>query len=149
MKNLSESATKQEIIRRLRTVRADSPRRWGKMTSHQMVCHLADSFRSTFGEKKPSLLPPRPILKWAALWIPIPWPHGVPTRPEMDQAIGGTKPVEFQNDMQELLRLFDRFTSASPEFAWAPHPMFGQMSGKERMRWAYLHMNHHLRQFGA
>jgi hypothetical protein len=149
MKNLSDSASKQEIMRRLQAVNADCPRRWGKMTCHQMVCHLSDSFRSAFGEKKTSLLPPQPLIKWIALWVPIPWPHGYKTRPEMDQQIRGTKPVEFQNDMQELLRLLDRFTAASPEFAWAPHPMFGQMSHKERMRWGYLHMDHHLRQFGA
>jgi Protein of unknown function (DUF1569) len=149
MKNLSESSTREEIVRRLKTIQAESPRRWGKMSSHQMVCHLADSFRAAFGEKRPSLLPPNKLLKWAALWIPIRWPHGVPTRPEMDQQIGGTQPLEFDRDRQELLRLLDRFTSQDPNFAWAPHPMFGQMSLKERMRWGYLHMDHHLRQFGA
>jgi len=30
-----------------------------------------------------------------------------------------------------------------------PHPIFGWMSEASWMRWAYLHTDHHLRQFGA
>jgi hypothetical protein len=29
------------------------------------------------------------------------------------------------------------------------HPIFGELTDSERMRWGYLHMDHHLRQFGA
>src|SRR3954469_12704242 len=94
-------------------------------------------------------LPPNRPLKWGALWLPIPWPHGFETRPEMDQEIGGTPPVEFERDREELLSLMDRFTCEAPQPKFYPHPFFGQMTRKELMRWAYLHMDHHLRQFGA
>jgi hypothetical protein len=67
----------------------------------------------------------------------------------MDQEIGGTPPVEFEQDRRELLKLMDRFTCESPIPTFSAHPIFGQMSRKELMRWAYLHINHHLRQFGA
>ncbi len=149
MKNLSDKAARQEIIRRLQTIQPDSSRRWGRMSAHQMICHLSDSFRRALGERQASNLPPSKLLKFFALYAPIRWPHGVKTRPEMDQEIGGTRPLEFQSDKQELLRLLDRFTSRPPEFAWAPHPMFGSMSRQDVMRWGYLHMDHHLRQFGA
>ncbi len=149
MKNLGEESTKQEIIQRLETIRPDSSRRWGRMSVHQMICHLSDSFRRALGEKQAGPLPPNKLLKWVALYVPIRWPHGVKTRPEMDQEIGGTRPVEFQSDTQELLRLLDRFTSQPPEFKWPPHPMMGTMSRQDNMRWGYLHMDHHLRQFGC
>jgi hypothetical protein len=29
------------------------------------------------------------------------------------------------------------------------HPLFGRMSDADWLRWAYLHADHHLRQFGA
>jgi hypothetical protein len=29
------------------------------------------------------------------------------------------------------------------------HPIFGPMSNAAFLRWAYLHMDHHLRQFGC
>ncbi len=137
------------MLRRLQAVGPDTHRRWGKMSAHQMVCHLSDSFRRALGEKRTSNLSPNKLLKWIALSLPIPWPHGFPARPELDQQIGGTKPVEFQRDMQELIGLMGRFTAQSPEPAFAPHPRFGEMTRKEQMRFAYLHMDHHLRQFGA
>ena len=149
MKNLADPSIQKEIRQRLNAVLPQSQRRWGRMSANQMICHLADSFRRTLGEKDASSLPPRKLLKWAALWLPIPWPHDIKTRPEMDQEIGGTPPVGFESDRKELLNLMDRFTCESPAPTFEPHPMFGQMSRKELMRWAYLHMNHHLRQFGA
>ena len=149
MKTLAEPSIQQEIKRRLQIVRPESQRRWGRMSANQMVCHLSDSFRRILGEKHASSLPPRKLLKWAALWIPIPWPHGLKTRPEMDQEIGGTCPVNFASDCNELLNLMDRFTCGAPVPRFEPHPMFGQMSRRENMRWGYLHMDHHLRQFGV
>ena len=65
----------------------------------------------------------------------------------MDQRHGGTTPVEFSSDIQGLRVLLERFCTHEGEFA--PHAMFGQMSKIERMRYAYRHIDHHLRQFGA
>ncbi len=148
MKNVGQASAQNEIRQRVRAVLPDSQRRWGKMDAHQMICHLNDSFLTVMGEKRASRLSPRRLLKWGALWVPIPWPHGFPTRPELDQQIGGTKPAEFQKDLQELLELFDRFTAQPPPL-FAPHPVFGVMSHREWMRWGYLHTDHHLRQFGC
>lgn len=149
MKNLGQMEVQQEIRRRLESLRLGSPRRWGKMTPHQTICHLKDAFLNVMGERPASEYTSRTLLKWGALWVPIPWPHGFPTRPEMDQEIGGTKPMSFQNDLKELLGLFDRFISQSPRPTFAAHPIFGKMSYREFMRWGYLHTDHHLRQFGA
>src|SRR5207244_8793378 len=63
----------------------ESARRWGKMTAAQMICHLNDSFKAVIGERSASsvknILGPN-LIKWVALYLPIRWPHGVPTRPE-------------------------------------------------------------------
>lgn len=111
-----------------------------------MICHLSDSFRASLGEKytsPSSSVFKRTLFKWIALWFPLPWPHGIKTRPEMDQQSGGTPPTGFVSDLDELRNLFDRFISYQGEFA--PHATLGQMSRNERMRHAYLHMDHHLR----
>jgi hypothetical protein len=150
MKTLLNSHDKNEILQRLARVSLTSQPRWGAMSAHQMICHLSDSFRVSLGEKyvSPSTsLFKRTLFKWAALWVPFPWPHGIKTRPEIDQQLGGTSPVAFASDMNQLLVLFERFCSWSGEFV--PHAMFGRMSRTERMRHAYLHMDHHLRQFGV
>lgn len=89
------------------------------------------------------------LVKWIALDLPFHWPHGVKTRPEADQLAGGTPPVDFETDRDELLVLLERFAGTPRDFQWHPHPMFGAMSDKDWMRWGYLHVHHHLRQFGV
>jgi len=151
MKSFLNQADKKEILERLSNLRPDGRRRWGKMTPHQMICHLSDSFKFTFGEKEISSISnpfTRSVVKWIALYAPLPWPRGVKTRPEMDQEIGGTPPDDFEGDRRQLLTLIERFTAPAKDVKFCPHPFFGDMSEAEWMRWGYLHCSHHLRQFG-
>ena len=105
MKTLLNDRDRNEVLDRLQKVRPDSQRRWGSMSAHQMICHLSDSFRAALGKKQissSSTLFKRTIYKWAALWVPLTWPHGIKTRPEVDQQQGGTRPVNFHR----MLRTF-------------------------------------------
>ena len=149
MKTFAREECKAEILRRLKTIRPDTPARWGRMSAHQMVCHLADGCRMAAGEKTVSPvagpLPPV-VMKWIALYLPLPWPKGIPTRPEIDQRCGGTRPVDFAADLASAERLLDALTTQS---VWAPHPIFGVMTRADWLRWGYVHTAHHLRQFGA
>ena len=151
-KSLSNQQDRDQLRQRLQKLGADSPRRWGKMSAHQMICHLTDSFKAGTGDKEVSStgnLFHRSVLKWLALYVPVPWPHGVPTRPEMSQELGGTKPVEFERDRRELIEMIERFSRPQRDFDWHPHPLFGLMADRDWFRWGYLHVDHHLRQFGA
>ena len=152
MKTLARDHCKAEIIRRLRLVRPESARRWGQMSAHQMICHLCDSCRIATGERRASAvggLLQRTLVKWIALYLPVRWPPGIPTRPEVDQLVGGTKPVEFAADVAQLEALLEFITTREKGFDWPAHPIFGRMSQAAWLRWAYLHADHHLRQFGA
>jgi hypothetical protein len=116
-----------------------------------MVCHLSDAFRHVTQQKRASAATSvlqATLIKWLALYAPFPWPRGVPTRPEMDQELGGTTPGEFAADLAELESLLEIVTAPSKDYRWPSHPIFGRMSEAAWMRWAYLHMDHHLRQFG-
>ena len=156
-RTLANPADKQQIVARLQAVQPTSTRLWGRMTAHQMICHVTDSFRVTMGEKhwetvRVSVTPiplPAGFVKWVALELPMKWPQGTPTRPEVDPERGGTPPQQFNGDVADLLRLLERFTRQPRDFQWQPHPIFGEMTDKEWMRWGYLHTDHHLRQFGA
>jgi hypothetical protein len=123
------------------------------MSAAQMICHLNDSFLGVMGERPIPIDPnfrDRKFVKWVALEVPLPWPHGMKTRPEIDQqGGGGTLPGKFEDDRQCLLSLVERFTANPRDFEFAPHPMFLEMSEREWMRWGYVHCDHHLRQFGA
>lgn len=152
MRTLSHSADKEQILSRLKTVGPGSPRKWGKMSAHQMVCHLSDGFRLYMGElqAQPAKMPvPASWMKTVALWAPFKWPTGFQTAPEIDQEIDGTVPAVFEGDVADLRDLIARFTRKPYDFAWPRHPHFGFLTEKEWMRLAYLHCDHHLRQFGA
>jgi hypothetical protein len=150
-KTLADPIDRARVISRLQRLTPESRRQWGRMTPHQAVCHLSDSFLSIMGAAPPrsiSTIFSRTLIKWIALHAPMQWPHGVKTLPEVDQEIGGTKPVEFMRDRRELEALIDRFAQRTCDTC-QPHPMFGRLTTGEWQRWAYLHTDHHLRQFGA
>jgi hypothetical protein len=152
MKTLARQRDKAEIIRRLKTLHPDSTRQWGRMSVHQMVCHLSDSFLVVTGQKAVShstTLLQRTVVKWLALYLPLPWPAGIPTRPEIDQELGRTRPVDFVQDVAQLEALVESITTQTSSFGSELHPIFGRMSGRAWLRWGYLHVDHHLRQFGA
>ena len=88
----------------------------------------------------------RTLIKWIALYVPIAWPKGVPTRPEMEQGVGGTAPREFALDRAQLAAS-SRSLPATREFP-VEHPIFGRLTTQQWMRWGYRHMDHHFRQFG-
>lgn len=146
-------AAKPEVIERLARLHPESRRRWGKMTPHQMLCHLSDSYRVPMGGMRISSNSgpfQRTVMKWVALRTPLPWPHGIATRPEIDQAAGGgTTPTEFELDRARLLLDIERFCSEPRDFEFAPHPIFGAMHIADWMSWGYRHADHHLRQFGC
>ena len=151
MKTMARPADKAEIVRRLKTVRPGCTRKWGRMSAHQMVCHLSDAFRLVTHQKAASPatgIVQSTLIKWIALYVPFSWPQGVPTRPEMDQEIEGTKPGDFAADLADLESLLERITTVQKGYDWPEHPIFGRMSDSAWMRWAYLHVDHHLRQFG-
>lgn len=123
------------------------------MTAHGAVCHLTDAFRNLLDERPTARgAPPGrargTVMKWVALYAPVPWPHGMRTRPEADQERGGTPPADFARDVAALHAACDRFLAARATVARRPHYLFGALTEAEWARWAYLHMDHHLRQFG-
>lgn len=152
MRTLLNPLDKDQILSRLQSVRQSSQRRWGRMTAHQMICHLRDAYKLYLGSivaAAPGFPYPSRLFKWGCLWVPIPWPKGFKTLPEIDQHKKGASSSEFDSDRAELRYLIHGFTSTPRDFRWPDHPYLGHMSEKEWMRLGYLHADHHLRQFGA
>jgi hypothetical protein len=153
LKTLARADDKAEIVRRLQAVQPGSARRWGRMSAHQMVCHLCDSFRMALGDRAVSEMAAplrRTLVKWFALYAPLRWPPGIKTRPEIDQCLGaGTAPAQFADDLALLQALVEKVSSPGTSLEGRRHPVFGPMTHRAWMRWGYLHTDHHLRQFGA
>lgn len=144
---------RDEVRARFARLRPDTPRRWGRMTAHQMVCHCTDAFRNVLDDG------PSPgrgqrryvrehLVKWVALYAPLPWPRGMKTHPRSDQELGGTPPRDFERDVADLGEASDRFATSLSLLSARRHFLFGELSEREWARWAYLHLDHHLHQFG-
>lgn len=152
MKSLRNPKDVGEVISRSQSLAPQTPRRWGKMSATQMLCHVNDGFRLYMGEicAAPLGFPyPSKLLKWGCLWVPVQWPTGFRTVPEVDQQRIGAPPASFQKALADLSVLLNRFAGLTDDFAWPVHPFLGQMSRAEWMRLGYLHTDHHLRQFGV
>ena len=145
---LTDPGAVDALVARLGKLHDKRPRAWGKMTAHEMLCHLGDSFAGVLGERP--IAPAdtwvnRTIVKYLALHTNVAWPKGSPTRPEVDQTKAGTKPTDFDRDRDRVVTLLRRF--ALPGSSCAPHPIFGPLTREEWMIWGYRHTDHHLRQF--
>ena len=152
MATVLDERVRGHVEARVRQLRPDSARQWGRMTPHQAVCHLTDCFKLALNERQTAAVggPMKRVVKFIALQVPLAWPRGrLQTIPEVEQGIGGTTPTEFDQDREELLRQLARFCSAEAAQYCPTHPVFGTMTARHWRRWAYLHTDHHLRQFGT
>ena len=150
MKTFADAGVADDLARRLAALRPDSARRWGRMTPHEMVCHVRDTFLMDTDAK-----PVRSIggtarqhaMRCVALYVPLRWPRGITTLAEVAQDRDGTRPIAFDADLRSLLDVVAA-ARAPGFFTGRRHPIMGALSHTEWMRWAWLHTDHHLRQFG-
>jgi Protein of unknown function (DUF1569) len=149
MKTLSSHQDNREILNRMASLMPSDSARWGRMNVSQAVCHMGDAMLVPLGEKSVSetgRFDPLRLTKWPALWGPMNWPKGFPTRPELDQCRLGMPAGNFESSRQRTMALLLRL--AETDVGGRRHSMFGRLTRVEWMRWGWLHADHHLRQFG-
>jgi hypothetical protein len=145
-KSLSNALARQELLDRLERLSPQSKPRWGKMTAHQMLAHLADWMLMAKGDLKTApmkrLLRYPPLKQLAIYWLPF--PKGVATAPELL----GRKPSPWSVELAAVREHVQAFANLGPKATWPEHPVFGKMSAHAWSVFGYRHMDHHLRQFG-
>ncbi len=147
-----ENFLRTQLVPLLQRVPAGTIPRWGKMTFHHMVEHLADVWKVANGsirlelltppEKLPALreflmseLPFRENTKSQAL------PEGLlPLRTHTVQAAIGYL-------QQEIIHFFELFKDN--QSLKTLHPVFGELDFSENVQCLYKHCQHHLKQFAA
>ena len=152
LNTLADDRRRRDLVRRLRSLRPDSAPRWGRMSVHQMVCHLRDACRMAIGDRRATpigSLRDRTLIKWIALYLPVTWPEGIQTVRELDPESMPAPASAFDVDVDVVVSLLQEMAAKDRSFVWPPHPIFGAMSRAAWLRWGWLHTDHHLRQFGA
>lgn len=123
--------------------------RWGSMSVHQMVLHVRDATAAVLKRRPfPSrAAPPSRIAKLVVLRLLPRFPRGVRTR--ANPAAVMTDPGDFNTDVGGTVALLHALAATPAHMLESHHPVFGPMSQHDWLRWAFLHTDHHLRQFGA
>jgi hypothetical protein len=146
MKNLFDSATREEILKRINSLNVQTKAQWGKMTVAQMLKHSTLPMAMALSNPKPArgLMGKifGPLIKGAVIG-PKPFKKN------------GFTPKEFRVDTQEmfdtqkerLVEMINRFTPAN--VSDKNHPMFGTLTDAEWGQSQYKHLDHHLTQFGV
>jgi hypothetical protein len=137
------------LLTRIRSVRADSPRAWGKMDPAQMLAHCQVPIRVALGETRLR----RGLMGFLfgrigkkQLMGPKPTPRGLPT----DPAFRVTDARDLAKERDALVVLVERLGRGGPGLLTKEaHPFFGRMTTEEWDTLMWKHLDHHLRQFGA
>ena len=149
MKTAWNDGDRRELQNRMAALAEDRKPLWGKMTAHQMVCHLAHSLRMATGDLH--VAPKKMLLRfWPLKQLVIyfaPFPKNAPTAPEL--IISGTS-NSWNADVNDLRALCDLVAARAGDAGrWPPHPAFGQLTPRAWGVLIYRHLDHHLRQFGV
>lgn len=149
-RNLFQAERVDEIMTRLRQLRADSARQWGKMSVAQMLAHCSAGIEMATG----TIRPPRaligriigPAVKRVAVRDEEPMRRNSPTAKELVV----TGDMDFEAELERLKGLVERFAATGPAGCTDhPHAFFGPLTPDEWAILMYKHLDHHLRQFGA
>ena len=148
MKSLHQPRVLEDLLLRFRGLQPASKGRWGTMSAGEMLCHLGDASASILAHPGGPPKRRRRLFKLIALYSPTRWPGGIRTPAEVDPRRGGSRPGEFERDRARAIDGLRALAQAPAAGLPNSHGHFGPMSEWDWKRWAYLHTDHHLRQFG-
>lgn len=150
-KNIFDEPALVEVLLRVGKLKEQTPGRWGKLNSNQMVCHLSMAAKMALGEVQvpdQSNLITRTLVRW--LFLNNIKPPGrkkgkIQTFEQVDVIKQNmqvdTLAMELSNYQAILHRILRTETLCNK------HPLFGKMSRKDWGLLCYAHADYHLTQF--
>jgi DinB family protein len=148
MRNISDVTVLDDLLSRLRRLTPAHAGLWGKMNAQQMALHVGDACAAVL-KQRPFAAKPRggPAGLRRVLMLSLPrMPRGI--RTGADPAARVVDQAAFGGDVERAVSLLQQLAAAPPDALADRHPIFGPMARPHWMRWAFLHTDHHLRQFG-
>lgn len=148
MKSVFDTVTREELVTRIKSLTPQSAAQWGKMNAYQMVKHCTLHEDMVLGKLKINRvfigrLIGGMLLK-KALKDDKPFGKNSPTS-SLLKTLNESGDIELQKkEWIERLEQYGRYTNS--DFI---HPFFGPMTRDQVGFFAYKHVDHHLRQFGA
>lgn len=150
MKSIFSPQTINEFKLRINQLNANATAQWGKMNLYQMLKHCTENERMMVREKTLKRVFIGRIFGKMALNANIkndaPLSKNSPTHPDLK--IKGNGDVEQQKRL--WIAILEKYpTKQASDYTGFVHPFFGKMTSEQVSRFAYKHVDHHLRQFGV
>ena len=147
-RSLADAAVLAELTGRIERIGPDTRRRWGRMTPHQMLVHLAVTHEAVLGRASfdTPVRASNRVIKAFVLQLPMRWVRNLNFG--ADPAGVALDPAAFTADRRRAAETLAELAGAEPRSFSTPRPILGPLSQSEWHRWAFLHTDHHLRQFG-
>ena len=152
MPTIHDNSAYHALVARIQQLTPAAERRWGTMSPAEMLEHLhlaiGCAVRDDMHLPDGSTFGSRTVGKYLFVHLLQKYPKGGKTGAMLlphnttDLAHGRALLLE---DVSLLREQYIR----APQSAFFPHPLFGNLSGKEWGLLAYKHTDHHLRQFGV
>ena len=146
--HVGETAILDSLVARISRAEPDCSRRWGTMNVQQMLVHIGDAAAAALGQRPFSATQrsgPRGIVRFVALYLLPRTLRGIKSGAEPAAKVVDT--ATFSRDRDRAIALLRQVATPGQSFT-AAHPALGSMTRGNWMRYAYLHTDHHLRQFG-
>lgn len=147
-KNLLENAVVEEIVTRVNKLTLETKPKWGTMNTTEMLAHC-NLINQKMLESQPPFKKTTPvqfISKYLFLYLIPRFPHNLKI-PEANVTKGKVAQEKFEAEKARFISLMQMF----PKQKSRPvsHPAFGIMNDEAIGKLTWMHMDHHLRQFGV
>ena len=147
-KNLLEPAVAQEIIARASSLTPESKNKWGQMNPTEMLHHCNRLNQSILDKnlpfKKTTLV--QRVARFLFLNLIPKFPHNLKI-PAEHTTKGKIDRQQFETEKAEFIRIMGAFPERND--LTQTHPAFGNLQADEWGKVTWMHMDHHLRQFGV
>jgi uncharacterized protein DUF1569 len=148
MANIFNTEDNKSILQRLEKLSANAKPLWGKMNVSQMLLHCQKPLDVATGK----LVLKHGLIGWLfgkmakkSLLKNLGFGKNSPTAPEFKIA----ETPDFEKEKKTLMDLVKEFGKKGPDvIVNKTHPFFGLMTDEEWGVLQYVHLNHHLKQFG-
>jgi hypothetical protein len=148
MPSLFDPADSQAVLDRIKRLNPATQGQWGIMNVAQMLAHTQQPLRVATGELqlKQGLIGRLVGSYFKRRILTKGFCKNTPT----DKSFVVADQRQFEEERTKLVSLIQRFSAKGPDgVSKDPHPFFGKMTTEEWDMMQWMHLDHHLRQFGV
>ena len=147
-KNLLDKTVAQEIIDRANALTLETAGKWGKMNATEMLAHCnlinQTMLDGTLPYKRTT--PVQFVARFLFLNLIPKFPRNLKI-PAENTTKGKVAREKFEAEKARFIGIMQTFTER--QAIAVTHPAFGNLNAEELGKLTWMHMDHHLRQFGV